>query len=227
MILGIAPVSAQVAGGTILGTITDPGGAVIANTEVSIKNVATGIERAVTTNAAGFYTAPNLDPAKYELRVSAPGFSVGIVSGVTLTVGAQQTVNVSLKVGQANATVQVTDAAAGVDVATSSLGNDVDGNTVRELPLNGRDWSQLATLQPGVNQVRNQSGIGAVGSADVVRGARGFGNQLSVSGTRPTQNTYRLDGVNFNDYTNGAPGGVLGNLSGVDAIQEFSVITTN
>jgi len=136
-------------------------------------------------------------------------------------------VNMTLKVGQATSTVEVTDAVSGVELATSSLGNDVDGTTVRELPLNGRDWSQLATLQPGVDGVRNQSSIGGVGSADVVRGARGFGNQLSVSGTRPTQNNYRLDGISFNDYTNGAPGGVLGTLAGVDAIQEFSVLTTN
>jgi hypothetical protein len=225
--LSLQPVDAQVAGATILGTISDPGGAVIANAQVTVKDLGTGLARTVTTNSAGFYTAPNLAPGKYELRASAPGFSVGMASDITLTVGSQQTVNVMLKVGQANATVEVTDAVSGVELATSSLGNDVDGNTVRELPLNGRDWSQLATLQPGVDQVRNQPGIGGVGSADVVRGARGFGNQLSVSGTRPTQNNYRLDGVSFNDYTNGAPGGVLGNLSGVDAIQEFSVLTTN
>jgi outer membrane receptor protein involved in Fe transport len=223
---GSTPAAAQVAGATILGTVSDPAGAVIANAEVKIQDAGTGQIRTVTTNSAGFYTAPNLVPGNYELRVSAPGFSSG-VANVILTVGAQQTVNVTLKVGQATSTVEVTDAVSGVELATSSLGNDVDGTTVRELPLNGRDWSQLATLQPGVDGVRNQSSIGGVGSADVVRGARGFGNQLSVSGTRPTQNNYRLDGISFNDYTNGAPGGVLGTLAGVDAIQEFSVLTTN
>ena len=217
---------AQVAGATILGTVTDPAGAVIANAQVTIQDADTGGTRTVTTNSAGFYAAPNLMPGKYELRISAPGFSAGVAS-VILTVGAEQTVNVALKVGQATTSVDVTDAVSGVELATSSLGNEVDANTVRELPLNGRDWSQLATLQPGIDQVRNQSSIGGVGSADVVRGARGFGNQLSVSGTRPTQNNYRLDGISFNDYTNGAPGGVLGALAGVDAIQEFSVLTTN
>jgi Carboxypeptidase regulatory-like domain/TonB dependent receptor len=221
------PTYAQVAGGTILGTVSDSSGAVIADAQITIKDVATGVVRAVTSNSAGFYSAPNLAPARYDLRISATGFSAKTASGVTLTVGAEQTVNVVLKVGDANATVEVSDIASGVDTATSSLSGEVDGTTVRELPLNGRDWSQLATLQPGVNQVRNQSSIGGVGSADVVRGARGFGNQLSVSGTRPTQNNYRLDGISFNDYTNGAPGGVLGSLSGVDAIQEFSVLTTN
>ena len=217
---------AQVAGGTILGTVSDPGGAVIANAEVTILDTSTGGTRTVSTNSAGFYTAPNLLPSKYQLRISAPGFSVDVAE-VTLTVGAEQTVNAVLKIGQASTTVDVSDAVSGVQLATSSLGNEVDSNTVQDLPLNGRDWSQLATLQPGISQLRNQSGIGAVGSADVVRVARGFGNQLSVSGTRPTQNNYRLDGISFNDYTNGAPGGVLGTLSGVDAIQEFSVLTTN
>jgi hypothetical protein len=132
-----------------------------------------------------------------------------------------------MSVGQSTQTVQVTGAAPEVDLATSSLSAEVDGRTIRELPLNGRDWPQLATLEPGVNQVRNQSAIGGVSSGDVVRALRGFGNQLSIAGARPQQNNYRLDGISFNDYTNGAPGGVLGSLAGVDAIQEFSVLTTN
>jgi Carboxypeptidase regulatory-like domain len=221
------PVRAQVAGGTILGTVSDPSGAVISNAEITITDRATGIVRTVTSNSAGFYTAPNLSPGQYDVKISASGFSAGTVSGITLTVGAEQTINVVLQVGASSSTVEVTDVASGVDLATSSISGEVDGTTVRELPLNGRDWAQLATLQPGIAAVRNQSGIGGVGSADVVRGARGFGNQLSVSGTRPTQNNYRLDGISFNDYTNGAPGGVLGTLAGVDAIQEFSVLTTN
>lgn len=221
------PAKAQVAGGTILGTVSDPSGGVVAGAEITIKDIATGVVRQAASNSSGFYLIPNLPAGRYDLRISAPGFSVGTASGITLTVGAEQTLDIVLKVGAASSTVEVAEIASGVDTATSSISGDVDGTTVRELPLNGRDWSQLATLQPGVNQVRNQSGIGSVGSADVVRGARGFGNQLSVSGTRPTQNNYRLDGISFNDYTNGAPGGVLGTLSGVDAIQEFSVLTTN
>lgn len=221
------PARAQVAGGTILGTVSDPSGAVISNAEITITDRATGIVRTVTSNSAGFYTVPNLSPGQYDMRISAAGFSVGTASGITLTVGAEQTVNVVLKVGASSSTVEVTEVATGVDLATSSISGEIEGTAVRELPLNGRDWSQLATLQPGVAAVRNQSGIGGVGSADVVRGARGFGNQLSISGTRPTQNNYRVDGISFNDYTNGAPGGVLGVLSGVDAIEEFSVLTTN
>jgi hypothetical protein len=226
LLLSLQSGKSQVAGGTILGTVSDPGGAVIANADVAIQDVSTAASRTVKTNSSGFYTVPNLLPGNYRVKVSAPGFSASTAE-VNLTVGAEQTVNIALKIGQENSVVDVTDQVSGVQLATSSLGDEVDGTAVRELPLNGRDWSQLATLQPGIDQVRNQSSIGGVGSADVVRGARGFGNQLSVSGTRPTQNNYRLDGISFNDYTNGAPGGVLGNLSGVDAIQEFSVLTTD
>ncbi len=227
VLAGSVPSRAQVAGATIVGTITDPAGAVVANAQITIKDIATGVDRTVTTNSAGFYTAPNLASGKYELKVSAPGFSVGRASDITLTVGAQQTVNIVLQVGKANALVEVTGVAAGVELATSDLSSAVDGIVIRELPLNGRDWAQLATLEPGVDSVRNQSPVGGVSTGDVVRALRGFGNQLSISGARPQQNNYRLDGISINDYTNGAPGGVLGNLSGVDGIQEFSIITTN
>ncbi len=227
VLAGSVPSRAQVAGATILGTITDPAGAVVANAQVTIKDIATGVDRTVTTNSVGFYAAPNLASGKYEVQISAPGFSVGRASDITLTVGAQQTVNIVLHVGKANALVEVTGVAAGVELATSDLSSAVDGTVIRELPLNGRDWAQLATLEPGVDSVRNQSPVGGVSTGDVVRALRGFGNQLSISGARPQQNNYRLDGISINDYTNGAPGGVLGNLSGVDGIQEFSIITTN
>ncbi len=217
---------AQAAGGTIAGSVHDAGGALVAKAQISILNRNTGIVQTAQTNNAGYYSAPDLAPGTYELTVNAPGFAPSLSKGIDLTVGAQLTINVTLGVGKATDYVQVT-AAAPVELTTSTISNEIDGTAIRELPLNGRDWTQLATLEPGVNEVRNQSPIGGVGSADVSRGARGFGNQLSVAGTRPTQNNYRLDGISFNDYTNGAPGSVLGPLSGVDAIAEFSVLTAN
>jgi hypothetical protein len=99
----------------------------------------------------------------------------------------------------------------------------VNATTVRELPLNGRSWTDLATLQPGVNRIETQPDF----SQGTDRGNRGFGQQLTISGARPQQNNYRLDGVSLNDYANGAPGSVLGGSLGVDAIQEFSVLTSN
>jgi hypothetical protein len=94
---------------------------------------------------------------------------------------------------------------------------------VRELPLNGRDWTSLATLSPGVNALETQQPF----EAGALRGNRGFGAQLTISGGRPTQNNYRLDGLSINDYGNAGPGSVIGGNLGVDAIQEFSVITGN
>src|SRR6266576_688286 len=91
------------------------------------------------------------------------------------------------------------------------------------ISLNGRSWTDLAALQPGVDTIQTQPTF-AVG-AD--RGNRGFGQQLTISGARPQQNNYRLDGVSLNDYANGASGSVLGGNLGVDAIQEFSVLTSN
>ena len=99
----------------------------------------------------------------------------------------------------------------------------VNATTVRELPLNGRSWTDLAALQPGVDSIQTQVPF----SSGTDRGNRGFGQQLTISGARPQQNNYRLDGVSINDYSNGAPGSVLGGSLGVDAIQEFSVLTSN
>jgi hypothetical protein len=110
-----------------------------------------------------------------------------------------------------------------VETTTSAVSATVEEKTVVELPLNGRDWTQLATLQPGVISVRAQ----ASNASTANRGNRGFGNQLSDSGHRPNENTYRIDGININDYSNGSPGSVLGAALGVDAIQEFNVVTTN
>src|ERR1700730_17493505 len=95
----LVPVYAQVVGATLSGTVTDQSGAVIPNTEISIKNIATGFTRAVTTDPAGFYTAPNLLPGTYEITAAAPGFSTQVRSGIRLTVGAEQVLDFALQVG--------------------------------------------------------------------------------------------------------------------------------
>jgi hypothetical protein len=217
------PVRAQVVGATLFGTVKDQSGAVIPTSYISIKNIATGLTRAVKTDAAGFYTAPNLLPGTYEITATAPGFGTVVQSGITLTVGAQQVLDIAMRVGQVNETVQVTGEAPAVQLATSSISAVVDSTTVRELPLNGRSWTDLATLQPGVDAIQTQFAFGAQAS----RGNRSFGNQITVNGARTIQNNYRLDGISINDYANGAPGSVLGGDLGVDAIEEFSVLTSN
>src|SRR5487761_92903 len=218
-----APAHAQVVGATLSGIVADASGAVMPQAQVSITNVATGVTRVVTTNSAGLYTAPNLLPGNYRVTVSARGFKTQVRSGITLTVGAQQVLNVTMQLGQVTQTVQVTGAAPAVQLASSNISAVVNSTTVRQLPLNGRSWTDLATLQPGVSAIQTRPSF-AVG-AD--RGNRGFGNEISMSGARPQQNNYRLDGISINDYMNSAPGSVLGGDVGVDAIQEFSVLTSN
>src|SRR6266487_4758440 len=225
LLVAIVPsnlVYAQVAGATLSGTITDPSGAALVHVEVSIKHSATGVTRTVTSDSAGFYTAPNLVPGDYQVTVAARGFSTS-VADVTLTVGSNQTLDVGMKVGAASEKIVVTTEAPAVQLASSDLSAVVNATTVRELPLNGRSWTDLAALQPGVDTIQTQPSF-TVG-AD--RGNRGFGQQLTISGARPQQNNYRLDGISLNDYANGAPGSVLGGSLGVDAIQEFSVLTSN
>src|SRR5467141_3080539 len=214
---------AQAVGASLSGLITDERGGPVPGATVSIKNVGTGIVREVTSNGDGFYSAPNLLPGTYEVRVTAQGFQTSIQKDIQLTVGAQQALNLSLKVGQLNQTVQVSAAPPDVQTASSTISATVDSTTMRELPLNGRDLTSLATLEPGVTSIPNQAGTGF--SAN--KGNRGFGNQLSDAGHRANENSYRVNGISINDYSNGAPGGATGLNLGVDGIQEFSVLTSN
>jgi hypothetical protein len=216
-------VYAQVAGATLSGTVTDQSGGVVPHVGISIKNIATGVTRDSTADSAGFYTAPNLLPGTYEITATASGFATEVRTGITLTVGTLQVLNLTMRVGQVTEKVQVTGEAPTVQLATSSLSAVVDSTTVRELPLNGRSWTDLAALQPGVVTIQTQPTF-ATGPD---RGDRGFGAQITVAGARPQENNYRLDGISISDYANGAPGSVLGGDLGVDAIQEFSVLTSN
>src|SRR5712692_5752939 len=129
-----------------------------------------------------------------------------------------------MKVGETTQTVQVTEAAPQIELTSSTLSGQIESQTVRELPLNGRDWTSLATLSPGVTGLNGEVQLPFESGA--LRGNRGFGSQLTIAGGRPTQNNYRLDGLSIADYTNGS-GSVMGATLGVDAIQEFSVITGN
>jgi hypothetical protein len=217
------PLHAQVAGGTLSGTITDSSGAAVPGAQVAIKNSATGVTRNATTNADGFYTAANLLPGEYEIAVSATGFNTEIKKGITINVGSQPVFNLTLQIGTVANRIEVTTEAPTVQLTSSDISATVNATTVRELPLNGRSWTDLAALQPGVDTIQTQPSF----STGADRGNRGFGQQLTISGARPQQNNYRLDGVSLNDYANGAPGSVLGGNLGVDAIQEFSVLTSN
>src|SRR6202171_437267 len=217
-----ANVHAQVAGGTISGTVTDSSGRVINNVQITITNVATGITRDLTTNDEGLYSAPHLLPGTYEAKFSAKGFNTEARKGIDLTVGASVGLDQTMRVGSVAVTVVVRSEVPAVHLAASDLSAVVNATTVRELPLNGRSWTDLAQLQPGVNAIHTQA---ATNTSD--RASRGGGTALTISGARPTSNNYRLNGISLNDNMNTAPGSFLAGNLGVDSIGEFSVLTGN
>jgi hypothetical protein len=219
-VLWSTPVHAQVAGATLSGAVTDASISPVADAKISITNTATGVVRVVTTDMAGFYNAPNLLPGIYEITAAAPGFSTFRQKDLTLTVGGSQALNISLQIGRVSEHIDVSSTPPDVQLTSSTISAQVDATTVRELPLNGRDWTQLATLQPGVISVRVEQGPSN-------RGNSGYGTLLTISGHQPFENNYRVDGLSINDYSNGSPGSTLGVNLGVDAIQEFSVLTSN
>jgi hypothetical protein len=217
------PLFAQVTGATLSGTVRDASGAVLPGVQVIITNSSTGVTRKSLTQGDGFYSAPDLSPGSYEVTASAQGFATVTLKGITLNVGGNQVLDIPLKVGSSTQQVEVDERAPILQLASSEVADVVDSQTVRELPLNGRSWTDLAALQPGV--VRLESSFNYASGFD--RGLKGFGTQFSISGGRPVQNNYRIDGLSVNDYANGGPSNVIGGALGVDAIQEFSVITSN
>jgi hypothetical protein len=213
---------AQVAGGTVSGSVRDSSGRAIAGAQVVAKNPQTAILWSVDADNDGFYTVPNLVPGTYEISASKEGFGTVVTSAVLVTVGSEEVINFKLNPGEVKTKIEVSGTPPAIQLASSSLEANENSTTVRELPLNGRDWTTLAQLQPGVTGVY-QYPLGLNNQ----RSNRGLGMQLSIGGTRPQGNNYRLDGISINDYSNGGPGSVLGVLLGVEAIQEFSVVTNS
>src|SRR5262245_4464294 len=216
-----ARLTAQVSGGSLSGTVTDASQAAVPNVRVTLTNVATGVARAVATNSAGLYTVPNLLAGSYEMTATASGFTTEVRTDITVNLGASVVLNVVMRAGDPGQVVRVSVSGTAADQASSAVGGNVSSSTVVNSPLNGRDWTQLATLQAGVSGVQTGTAQGGGNSQ------RGFGAALSISGARPDQNSYRLDGVSINDYSNGAPGSVLGDNLGVDAVEQFSVLGSN
>ncbi len=215
--------NAQLTGATLSGQVTDVQRAVIPGASLVIRNLGTDIGRTVTSNGSGIYTVSDLQPGLYSVTATANGFSTFIERNVQLNVGTTRNLDVILIIGAASENITVIAGAADVETDTSVVSATVGQKRIVELPLNGRDWTQLATLQPGVINVRTQASVTNISSN---RASRGYGNALSANGHSPYENTYRIDGINENDYSNGAPGSPAGVNLGVDAIQEFSVVTT-
>jgi hypothetical protein len=219
-----SPAAAQMTGGTISGAVTDSTQAVVPDAEVTIVNQATGVSRTVSTNDKGFFTAPNLVSGRYDVTVSRAGFTTAVRKSVLVEVGQEAVANIQLRIGAVTESTEVTSQASGVALSSAVLSDVVEGQTVRDLPINGRDWTLLAAMEPGVHTMEAQVSIG-LGAPD--RSNRGWGTQMMVGGNRPQQNNYRLDGISINDFSGAGLGSVLAAVLGVDAIEEFSVVTGN
>src|ERR1700674_1277582 len=132
--------NAQVSGGTISGTVTGATQLAMPNARVTLKNVATGVARVVTTGAGGSYTSPNLEPGAYEITVEASGFSTQVRTGIAVAVGAKLVVNVAMQTGESSEVIREPVPLVVETQASSSAGGNVNSSTVRDSPLNGRDW---------------------------------------------------------------------------------------
>jgi hypothetical protein len=205
--------------GAISGRVADTSGAVIPGATIEIRNLDTGFVRTVQSDAQGNYRAPELPLGQYQVEATFSGFQKLMRSGIQLTMGRDATVNFQLTVGEVQEIVTVTGDAPLVETNKSDMGALVSREQIADLPLSSRDFSDLITLQAGTMQYRHAGDGGAA--------VNGYGARISVSGARPTQNSFSLDGADINTATQLIPSGVDGAMLGVEAIREFKVLSSN
>ena len=201
-------------GASLQGKAQDDTGAVLPGVDITVRNLNTGIERATVTGDEGRYRLSNLTLGDYEAQASLPGFQTSVRSGITLTLGQEAVVDFSLQIGEISERVTVTGEAALVESTSTVISGLITPTMLEDLPLNGRSFAELAELSLGVMQSRT-SRSGTIS---------GFGRKITVSGFRPFETSYTLDGQDINDTWN-MVGGATGGLAGVDAVREFKVIT--
>jgi outer membrane receptor protein involved in Fe transport len=205
---------AQLPTATVRGTVTDDSGAAVPAADVRLKNLQTGQTRTVTTAEAGSYFVPALPVGDYEERVSKQGFETSVFDRFTLTVAQDATVNVTLKIGAIEQQVTVSSAVQAVDTETATLGGTVDEQKMEDLPLNGRNFVQLALNEMGV--AANTSYTPAAGAS---------GTLITVNGAPVRSNAYLLDGATMQNAYGENGASIGGTTLGVDGIREFRVIT--
>ncbi len=215
LMFSLAPLDAQTTSGAIVGTVTDPSGAVIGGASITVTNVDTSISVKATTDASGDYVVTPLPIGRYSVTVEASGFKKSVRSDITLNVQDRVRVDAKLEVGAVTDTVEVAAAAPMLETDTSYLGQVVDSQRIEDLPLNGRYFTRLAVLTSGTAPTPN-------GARDEKTG--GF----SANGVRPYQNNYLLDGVDNNSLSED----LISQQSFVigpppDAIAEFKVQTNS
>src|SRR5262244_1024692 len=214
LLFGIV-VSAQTVGASIQGAVTDANGAAVRNAAVEVRNVGTGVTHNAGTDAEGRYRMPLLPSGDYEVRVTASGFQPLLRRGISLAVGQDAVVDATLTIGQIETTVTIEVTATTVNTISAALSGLVTKHEIRDLPLNGRSFQQLALLQTGV--------AAALAAGNDVVGGRS--PKISINGARPEQNNFLLDGTDINNVYNKTPGSVAGVLLGVEAVLEFQVLT--
>lgn len=216
-VFGSTAALAQLITGSISGTVRDISGGVLSGATVTVTNMETGQARTTRSSDAGRYTIPNLNLGRYQVSGNMAGFQTVIRNGIELTVGREAIVDMKLPVGQVAEQVTVTGEAPLVETTSSTLTSLVDDQKIRDLPLNGRGFTDLAFLQPGVLFARE----GGTGSNV------GFTRKATVNGTRPEQSRFLMDGQDIEDVFQKTPGGVSGVQLGVDAVKEFEVRTNS
>ena len=216
LFLSLLPIglSAQTSA-TIAGRITDTSGAIVPGATVTAKHRERGIERFTVSGADGRYVIAGLPVGTYGVRAEVSGFKPLVREGVTLAVGQAATLDFVLDVGGVVETVSVTGVTSPVNTRTGELSYLVDERAIEQLPLNGRNYTDLAFLQPGVTPYPFRDGGSVV--------AHGLG--MSVNGQDPRANVYLLDGTLLNDMTNGPAGSAAGTALGTETVQEFRVET--
>src|SRR5690349_3925092 len=207
--------SAQQITGSIRGTVSDPSGAVVQSATVIARHLETGLVREATSDRGGNYLLLELPTGHYQLEVTAKGFQKYLQNGISLEVNETAAVAVHLAIGSGNEQVQVQADAELIQPTVTSLGQVVHEREIQDLPLNGRDFSQLGTLQPGV--VPLTPGLREAGGS--LREQQGY----AVNGQRPESNNFLIDGAN---NFNGVDGGFVLEPP-IDAIQEFRILTHN
>jgi hypothetical protein len=215
----LVPVSmfAQVQTATILGAVKDSTGAVIGGASVTVTNTDTTLSRTVITEADGSYNVPALPPGNYEVKVTKDGFQTSDRKGLVLEVAQNASIDITLEVGSTSQTVTVTEAAPLVDVTSSSVGGTVNEERVADLPLNGRNWTDLALLQVGVSKVNIYA---AAGNSPGLQGLK-----FSSNGAPVTSNQYSMDGGSQANQFGMTNSSVTGSALGVDGIKEYKTVT--
>jgi hypothetical protein len=213
-------VQAQVVGATISGTVADSTGALIPNAVVLVHNDDTGNQRTIKTDNAGRFSAVAISVGTYSVTANAAGFAPYKRSGIGLSIGQSLELPIALVV-TGGETVNVEGVSQTVNTSTEQISGLVDARQVKELPLNGRSYDQLITLNPGVVNYTNQRSGGTGTSNSSV------GSMFSVSGRRPQDNLFLLNGIEYTGASliNTTPGGTSGQLLGIDGIREFNVVT--